>query len=54
MEELGEGLRNLKRAEAPRENQQGQVTWTFGGYQETESPKSEHGLDLGPLHVCSR
>jgi hypothetical protein len=56
MEELGEGLRDLKRTGTPQEDQQSQLSWTFGGSQRLnhDKPKNEHKLDLCPLHKCSR
>jgi hypothetical protein len=51
MEELGEGLRDLKRTGTSQENQQRQLTWTLGDSQRLNNqPKSKHRLDLGPLN----
>jgi hypothetical protein len=55
MEELRERLRDCKRTGTPQEDQQSQLTCTFGDSQRlNHQPKSEHGLDIGPLHVCNR
>ena len=50
VEELREGLRDLKRTGTPQEDQQSQLTWTLRGSQRlNHQPKSMHGLDQGPL-----
>ena len=55
MEELGEGLRDLEWIGTPQEDQQNQLTWTFVGSQRLNHQlKSIHGLDLSPMHICSR
>ena len=47
MKELGEGLKNSEVIGSPQEDQQSQLTWTFGDSQRlSHQPKSIHGLDL--------
>ena len=58
MEELGEGLRDPEGIASPQEDQQNQLTWTFGGSQRlNHQPKSIHRLDLAPhpmyVQMCS-
>ena len=52
---LGKGLRDPKRTGTPQEDQQSQLTWTLEvSHTLNHQPKSEHRLDLGSLHMCSR
>lgn len=59
--ELGESCRRVRgRIEGPIEERHStgrstvNLTWTLGGFPETELPKREHGPKLGSLHICSR
>lgn len=55
MEEMGKRLKGLKGMGTPHEGQQSQLTWTPGSSQSlNHQPKSIHGLDRGPGHICSR
>ena len=55
VEELGEELKNSERIGTPQEDQQCELTWSFGHSQRlNHQPKSIQRLDLGPLHICSR
>ena len=48
-EELGEGLVGPKKTTTPQEDQENQLTWTFGDSQRLDhQPQSERGLDLDP------
>jgi hypothetical protein len=53
VEELVEGLRDLKEIGTPQEDQQSQLTYSLGGSQRLNHQlKSKHGLDLGlPTHM---
>jgi len=54
MEELG-GLGDQEGIGTPKEDQQGQLTWTLEVSQGlNHQPKSIQVLDLGPLSLCSR
>ena len=54
MVELG-GLGDQEGIGTPKEDQQGQLTWTLEGSQGlNHQPKSIQVLDLGPLNLCSR
>jgi hypothetical protein len=55
MNQMGEGLKELKGIAIPQENQQCQLTWTPGSsWIVSHQPKSIHGLVHGPQHTCSR
>ena len=54
-ESFGGVMEWLEEPRGDREDQHSQLTWTLGGSQTlNHQPKSNHGLDLGPLHTCSR
>jgi hypothetical protein len=59
VEEVGQGLEELKKIRTPQEDQQSLLTWTSGGLPETEPPTKEQAW-TGPtpfhaaLHICSR
>jgi hypothetical protein len=49
MEELGEGLKDLKGIVTPQEDQQSQLTWMPGSH----GPKNIHGMERDPQQICS-
>jgi hypothetical protein len=55
MEEIGEGLKELKGMATPEEEQQCHLTWTPGSSQRlSHQPKNIHGLVHGAQHLCNR
>ena len=55
LQNLGEGLGDLKRARTHQEDQQNQINYALGGsHKLTLQPKIKPVLDLGPLHTSNR